>query len=237
MPLKSSVHVSPPESTPLASAPPALSLPNGSLALRSMNEEGGISASVDQGAATPTESDPPFRNLSQWFTQEIHAHDQQLKSYLRGSFPTVRDVEDLVQESYLRVWRRQAIQPIKSAKAFLFTIARRLAIDWIRHDRVEAIDEVEDLASLAVYDYGNSAADAVSRAEIIELFIDAIDALPARCREIVILRKFKLLSARETALRLGVREHTVEMQLTRGNARIRAYLAARGITRTLGHEG
>ena len=52
-------------------------------------------------------------------------HDDHLKAYLRTSFPTVRDVDDIVQESYLRIWRRQSIQPVRTAKAFLFTIARR----------------------------------------------------------------------------------------------------------------
>ncbi len=42
----------------------------------------------------------------------------------------------------------------------------------------------------------------------------------------MILRKFKLLSVRETALQLGLKEATVEMQLSLGNARIRAHLAA-----------
>lgn len=173
---------------------------------------------------------------ARWFVEEVQPHETSLRSYLKGSFPTVRDTDDVVQESYLRVWRRQAVLPIKSAKAFLFTIARRLAIDWIRHEKISALDPVEDLASLAVYDHGNSAADAVSRAEIIALLIDAVDALPARCREVVILRKFKFLSARETALKLGIKEHTVEMQLVRGNARIREYLEARGITTVLGRE-
>ena len=68
------------------------------------------------------------------------------------------------------------------------------------------------------------------------MLIAAVDALPARCREVVILRKFTLLSARETASKLGLKEHTVEMQLVRGNTRIRAYLAARGITTVLGRE-
>jgi RNA polymerase sigma-70 factor (ECF subfamily) len=185
-------------------------------------------------SASPCFTAPADQSV--WFKQEVHPHDSQLKAYLRGSFPKMRDVDDVAQESYLRVWRRQAVQPIKSAKAFLFTIARRLAIDWIRHEKISAINAVEDLDSLAVYDDGSSAADAASRAEIIAMLIDAVDALPARCREVVILRKFKFLSARETALKLGIKEHTVETQLVRSNARIREYLEARGITSVLGRE-
>ena len=173
---------------------------------------------------------------TQWFKQEVHPHDGQLKAYLRGSFPSVRDVEDVVQESYLRIWRRQGEKPIESVKTFLFSIARRLAIDWIRHEKVTAIDRVDNLDTLAVYDNGSSAADAASRAETIAILIDAIDSLPARSREVMILRKFKFLSSRETAARLGILEYTVNMQLMRANARIREYLAARGVTNTLGRD-
>lgn len=48
-----------------------------------------------------------------WFTEHVHPHDAQLKAYLRGAFPAVRDVEDVVQESYLRVWRvRDGADPL-----------------------------------------------------------------------------------------------------------------------------
>lgn len=191
-------------------------------------------------AAKSPDTPPPCfaapRVRSNWFQQEVLLHESQLRAYLRGSFPKVRDVDDIVQESYLRIWRRHAVRPIESAKAFLFAVARRLAIDGIRHENVCAIDAVEDLAALAVYDNGSSAADAASRAEIIRMLIAAIDALPVRCREVVILRKFQLLSAREAARQLGVKEQTVEVQLARGNHRIREYLAARGITTVLGRE-
>lgn len=173
---------------------------------------------------------------SEWFAQEVQPHDGKLRAYLRGSFPKMRDVDDVIQESYLRMWRRQAAAPIKSAKAFLFTVARRLAIDWIRHEKISAAEPVEDFETLAVYNNGSSVADTVSRAEIITMLIDAIDALPPRCREIVILRKLKYCSTRETAQQLGITERAVETQLMRGNARIREHLAVRGVRTVLGHE-
>jgi RNA polymerase sigma-70 factor (ECF subfamily) len=92
------------------------------------------------------------------------------------------------------------------------------------------------LAALSVFDDGKSAVEAIHRAEIVELMIEAVASLPPRCREVVILRKFKLLTVRETARELGLKEHTVEVQLARGNARIRAYLEARGVTSILGRE-
>ena len=41
-------------------------------------------------------------------------------------------MDDVVQESYLRLWKARAAQEISSTKAFLFTVARRFAINVLR---------------------------------------------------------------------------------------------------------
>ena len=71
---------------------------------------------------------------TRWFTEEVQPDGPQLRSYLRGSFPTVRVLDDVVQESCLRVWKSRATRPIQSAKAFLFAVARRLALDLVRRE-------------------------------------------------------------------------------------------------------
>ena len=53
---------------------------------------------------------------------------------------------------------------------------------------------------------------AVAHAEDLRLLTEAIRALPERCRQVLTLRKIYGLSQRETALRLGISEHTVEVQ-------------------------
>jgi len=97
----------------------------------------------------PCEADPLEK--TRWFKDEVHVHDAKLKSYLRGSFPTI-DVEDVVQESYLRTWLAHAVSPIRSAKAFLFTVARCLAIDSRRNQQKSPIVAVSNLALLDVID-------------------------------------------------------------------------------------
>lgn len=70
-----------------------------------------------------------------WFAEEVQPHGPSLRAFLRGRFPAVRDVDDVVQESYLRIWKARARHPIDSAKAFLFRIARNLALDTLRHEK------------------------------------------------------------------------------------------------------
>ncbi|MGH7958299.1 MAG: RNA polymerase sigma factor [Opitutaceae bacterium] len=171
----------------------------------------------------------PSVDQSRWFAEEVHAHDASLKSYLRGSFPTVRDVDDVVQESYLRIWKARAAQPIRSARAFLFTVARRLALDSIRRERTSLIDAVGDLSRLRVLYERPDAAEAAGMQEKIRLLADAVESLPARCREVVVLRKIQGIPQKEVATMLSLSEKTVESHFTRGMKRCEAHLRERGV--------
>lgn len=152
----------------------------------------------------------------------------QLKAYLRGSFPSIRDVDDIAQESYLRVWRARATQSIRSAKGFLFQIARHVATDVLRRDLVSPIKGVTDLAALSVFDGKPDAAEVACSREEIALLADAIDALPARCRQVFILRKIQRIPQKEIAGRLGISEQTVQVLVLRGMKRCEKFFACRG---------
>ena len=65
---------------------------------------------------------------------------------------------------------------------------------------------------------------------------DAVASLPTRCREIIILCKFKGLSQKEVAAQFGISERTVEVQVARGVKRCEEYLRKRGIHSLYGHE-
>lgn len=162
-----------------------------------------------------------------WFTAEVHPHDSSLRAHLRGSFPSIRDIDDLVQESYLRVWRARKVEPIASAKRFLFTVARRLALDFLRRERRSPVVTVTDLDRWCVSDQAPNAAQAASTSQEMGLLVEAVDALPARCREIFILRRLEGVSQKDIASRLGLSEQTIQVQAARGLRKIEAYMLRR----------
>jgi RNA polymerase sigma-70 factor (ECF subfamily) len=166
---------------------------------------------------------------ARWFAEEVHAHDLALKAYLRRSFPAVRDVEDVVQESYLRIWKARMARPIASTKTFLFQIARHLVVDGVRRAQVARTESLGDLAALAVMEDRPDAVDAITYAEKVSLLAGALASLPARCRAIMIMRKFQNLSHAEIAARLGISERTVESQVTRGMKLIAVRLREKGL--------
>jgi len=167
-----------------------------------------------------------------WFAEKIYVHDSALKSYLRRSFPVAReDVDDVVQESYLRVLKALTTQPIASAKSFLFTVARRLAIDGARRHKISPVVAIPDLAALPVMDSRPGVAEAACTNDELALLAQAIHALPARCREVMIMRQIEGASQKAIAQRLGITELTVQTHVVQGLRRIEAFLGARGATR------
>jgi RNA polymerase sigma factor (sigma-70 family) len=186
---------------------------------------------------------PPSPQLSpdidqgRWFADEVHLHDASLKSYIRGAFPSVGDVDDVVQESYLRIWKARATQPIQYARAFLFKVARNVALNILQHKRVSPIDVVADLAVLPVIEDRPNAAEATCTREEILLLADGIEALPARCREVFILRRIKGVPQKEIAALLGISEQTVQVQVQRGVKRCEEFLRRHGVKRGHAHAG
>jgi len=169
---------------------------------------------------------------ARWFSENVQPHEIPLRAYLRHRFTTVADVDDLVQEAFIRILRARHAQPIQSARAFLFGIARRLALDSLRRQKRSSRHEaVTDFHALSVLEESNGVAESVSLRQEVGLLAEAIDALPPRCREIVILRKLDGLSHREIAGRLGISEETVQVQLGRGMHKCAAFLRARGVAR------
>lgn len=180
--------------------------------------------------ALPVEASPAAEpaGLSRWFSVEVAPHGAALKSYLRGAFPAVRDVEDVVQESFLRVWRARVRQPIRSSKSFLFQVARRIAIDLLRRERISPLAPACDTAAETVADERACGITLACARDEVELLVRAFDALPPRCREVLMLRKLDGLSYRDIALRLGITETAVEQAVTRGARRLEAHLAKYG---------
>ncbi len=166
---------------------------------------------------------------SSWFASEVHVHRTRLRSYLRGTFPSIRDVDDVVQESYVRVWRRHLLQPLACARSFLYKVARNLAIDALRRQAGSPIDTLPDLTRLNVASHCESPVESACTQDEMELLLEAIERLPPRCREVVILRKLHGLSPQEIASRLGISEGTVHLHGAKGVRRCEEFLRQRGL--------
>ena len=166
---------------------------------------------------------------ARWFAQEVQPHETSLRSYVRNVFPLFPDIDDLVQESYARLLRAKEGGRVSYAKAFLFTTARNVALDFFRRRKVVAIDGVADLRELTVVEDRPDAAEAVNKQQELELLSEAIRALPGRCRQVLTLRLLYGMSHKEIAAELRISEHTVKAQLAKGMRRCADYFEERGV--------
>jgi RNA polymerase sigma factor (sigma-70 family) len=189
--------------------------------------------------STPTAAPQTAATAEQtrWFTEEVQPHESDLRRYLRRQFPRVADVDDVVQESFLRLLRARNSGRIACARAYLFTTARHLACEVFRKLRIYEQKPVTDASVLRVVEDGADVVEKVSSAQEIVLLFEAIERLPSRCREVFVLRKLHGLSQREIASKLGISECTVEVQITRGTRKCAQFLYERGVTRGMIERG
>lgn len=155
---------------------------------------------------------PQNPEQSRWFAEEVLPHEAKLRAWLRGRFPAVTDTDDLVQEAYARLMQVHATGPIACPRALLFVTARNLALNHLRHQRIERPEGAAEIDALSVVDEREGAPEVLAQAEDFQVLIRAIQSLPERCRQIVTLRKIYGLSQKEVAERLDISEHTVEAQ-------------------------
>ena len=172
---------------------------------------------------------PKHPEQSRWFAEEVQPHESSLRSWLRGLFPSLPDMDDLVQESYVRLLRAKEAGKVGYAKAYLFTTARNAALDIFRRRQVVSIDAVGDLQDSTVLDERPGIADAVSKQQELDLLAEAVRGLPDRCRQTLTLRLLYGMSHKEIAAELKISEHTVKAQLAKGMRRCADYFAERGL--------
>lgn len=171
----------------------------------------------------------PDSEHAAWFVNEVQPHGDSLRAYLRARYPSLPDVDDLVQECLVRVLRARQSAPVPSPKALLFATARNLAIDALRRQKVVAFEPITEVPHSSVFTDNVDVAESVSKAQEMALLAQAIRTLPERCRQVFTLRSAYGLSQRQIAERLGISENTVEKQLSKGIRRCSEFFARHGL--------
>jgi len=178
-----------------------------------------------QNSQKPQDPDSaPAPDSARWFAEHLHPHEAMLRAWLKSHFGSGCDVDDIVQEAFVRVLQaRHAGGGVRSPKAFLFATARNLALMRARHLAIAKEDSLAETDHSGILDENANVPHAVARAEELEMLTRAIQSLPARCRQILTLRKLYGLSQKQTAAELGIAEHTVEIQSVLALKKLGAY--------------
>lgn len=132
------------------------------------------------------------------------------------------DVEDLVQEVFLRLARRVGDAPVEAAEGYVFAIANSVLVDSYRRagrrlpaapgdlDANNALSLADDHSPERIL-LGQEELAAVQR---------ALQELPERTRFAFVLNRYEELSYQEIARRLGVSVSAVEKHMMRALAHL-----------------
>ena len=100
----------------------------------------------------------------------------------------------------------------------MFATARNLLINRLRREQIVSIEAVADLDTLGLAAEEPAPDRTILARQELRRLQAALDRLPVRWREVVLLRKVEGLSRREIAQRLGLAKSTVAQHLAAGIA-------------------
>jgi RNA polymerase sigma-70 factor (ECF subfamily) len=139
-----------------------------------------------------------------------------LRLYVKRLVRDAGVAEDIVQDSFLRLWRALGGDAIKSPRAVLFTTARNLGLNHIRNARVRNSEAARAACADAFFSALPTAEEQMICVEDAATYRDLLGMLPARCREALVLRVIEELSYKEMAKQMRLSISTIEKHVGKG---------------------
>jgi RNA polymerase sigma-70 factor (ECF subfamily) len=186
-------------------------------------------ASMKHTTAAPSSGAPAVqasasRGATHQWDAAFEAYYVELCEYVLRLVGSAETAQDLVQDLFLRLWNTRGPQDAQRlTRPYLFIAARNSALKYLRHRRVA--DAWIERAGREEIPSADSPSDLCLRRELEEAAARAIAELPARCREIFLLRRRDQLSYQEIAERAGVSLGTVKCHMWRAVVLLREKLA------------
>lgn len=152
----------------------------------------------------------------------VDRYYERLYGYLIRFLKDSDTAEDLLQETFLRVWRKRAeFKNIASFSTWIYTIAGNLArSEWRRRKRWRMLrigpSRNDEEAAIELPDAGIGPDLIVENRVAIEELTKEVHKLPDRYREVVILRDIQGMTYEEIAGIVQVPVGTVKSRLNRG---------------------
>lgn len=163
------------------------------------------------------------------FGRLFELHFEELYRFAYRYVRSPETAKDLVDEAYLRLWRHRSQVELggRTARSYLYTTVRYQSLDHLRRRRVEerwqteyAVPLITDQGAVLASDPDQELTARETAAEIQQ----AVDALPPRQRQVLLLRWQQEASYDEIADTLGISPKTVAIHIGRAIQRLREIL-------------
>lgn len=143
--------------------------------------------------------------------------DDNFRCYYRPlcmfSLKIVNDIdqaEDIVQDAFVDLWqKRESLKDSSNIRAYLFAIVRNKSTDYIK--KISSIEVSYDISLIAEEEMEQTIEDSFEQARI----LTAIDNLPERCKNALLLSKRDGLKYEEIAENMSVSVNTVRNHISK----------------------
>ncbi|TRW90624.1 RNA polymerase sigma factor [Candidatus Methylobacter oryzae] len=142
-------------------------------------------------------------------------HQSELQFHLARIVNCPDIAADIAQESFIIFFREAQKQTIDHPRGFLFRVAKNLAYDYIKHQKVTENYEQAKEQSQPLHSEFPSAEKLVSVDERLATVTRILDELPLRTREIFIMNRIYGMTYAETAKQLNISDSSVEKHMAK----------------------
>lgn len=157
-------------------------------------------------------------------------NERAIRRYLSRFRAAPQDIEDSLQETFLRGFAAEIKGDIVETKAYLFRIAKNIALEKQARAKRVRTEAIEDSGSSdLILDEGQAATeDWLDGRRKLALFAQALARLTPRCRMAFIMRRVEGLNYRQIATRMNISVSAVEKHVAAGLLQCSAYLREHG---------
>ena len=132
---------------------------------------------------------------------------------------------DFTQDTFMRFWNSLLLEKdIKNHRAFLFTIARNIVIDWYRKKKAFSLETMMENAAEGRSSFALIASDDVEMNKEADFLVRKIRELPEPYSNAVYLRCGEELKPREISEILGESANVISVRISRGLEQLRPLL-------------
>ena len=131
------------------------------------------------------------------------------------------DAEEMVQDLFVRLLRRADLLSLENVDGYVFEAAANMARDRGRYEQARGQGRHVEIDDLIAESEAPGAEQIVAGKQRLKKMLTALNALPPRARQVVILRRFENLTYVQIARRLGISVSAVEKHMARAMTALR----------------
>jgi len=155
------------------------------------------------------------KDRAYWLGQHVLPHEPMLRNWLQRKVRGALEVDDIVQETFAKLAELESVADIRNPRSYAFQVAFSIIQKHLRRSRIISFQSFTDVDMGQISsDTPSPETEAADRNDLksVEHYIEA---LPTKCRDVIILRRIDGLSYRQISEKLNISEDSAERLLSK----------------------